>query len=45
MAGLNFRGAYGFDPDDYNGNGGRPHPSEPLEWGPGDEESFRNYGR
>jgi hypothetical protein len=26
-------------------NKGRPHPDEPNEWGPDDEEIWRNYGR
>jgi hypothetical protein len=26
-------------------NGGRPHPDEPKEWGPDDEEIWRNFGR
>ncbi len=28
-----------------NRNGGRPHPNEPNEWGPEDEEIWRNFGR
>jgi hypothetical protein len=27
------------------GNKGRPHPDEPKEWGPEDEEIWRNFGR
>jgi hypothetical protein len=27
------------------GNKGQPHPDEPPEWGPKDEEIWRNYGR
>jgi hypothetical protein len=27
------------------GNKGQPHPKEPPEWGPRDEEIWRNYGR
>jgi hypothetical protein len=26
-------------------NGGKPNPSEPPEWGPADEETWRNYDR